>query len=103
MRQRDQIESMLCALNTEFAADDVVQGGAIDEPRNGETTDRDYETRSQNFDLFIHPGRAIANFIRRRNTSTAAWSCPGKTPAHRSEINCRSNGSFGECSELHEP
>ena len=91
MRQRDQIESMLCALNTELAADDFVQGGTIDEPRDGETADRDYETRSQNFDLFIHPGRAIANFIGCRNTIAAIWSFPRKTSANRCEINCRSN------------
>ena len=91
MRQRDQIESMLCAFNAEFAADDFVQGGAIDEPRDGETADRDYETRSQNFDLFIHPGRAIANFIGCRNTIAAIWSFPRKTSANRCEINCRSN------------
>src|SRR3989442_6298337 len=91
MRQWDQIESMLCAFNTEFAADDFVQRSAIDEPRDGETTDRDYETRSQNFDLFIQPGRAIANFIRRRNAIAAVRSFTRKTSAYCCEINCRSN------------
>src|SRR5438093_2154778 len=100
MRQRDQIESMLCAFNAEFAADDFVQGGAIDEPRDGETTDRDYETRSQNFDLFIHPGGGIGIFIWCRNTIAAIWSFPRKTSAYRFEVNCRSKHSFAYAAEF---
>jgi hypothetical protein len=54
-------------------------------------------------DFIIHPGRAIANLIRRRNTIAAARVFSGKTSADRREINLRANGSFIHSARFFEP
>jgi len=103
MRQRDQIKSTFGARYSKPATDHAFQLFAVNELRDGQTAHRDYETRFQNFDLVIHPGGAIANFIRRRNTIATGWSFAGETSTDRCEIDCRSHGGFVQTTELIEP
>jgi hypothetical protein len=103
MRQRDQIKSTLGAPYSKPATDHAFQLFAVNELRDGQTAHRNYETRFQNLDLVIHPGRAIANFIRRRNTIATGWSFAGETSTDRCEINFRSNNRFIHSAKGFEP
>src|SRR5215510_13865504 len=103
MRKGNQVERMPCALNTKFAADHFLQFRAIDELGDSQPTNRNNETRSQNFDFIIDPRRAVANLVRSRNAICAARIFAGKTAADRCEINFRSNGGFVHPTEFFEP
>ena len=56
MRQRNEIETVLRALSSKFATDDLFQFCAIDELGDGQSADRNDEPRPQDFDFVIHPG-----------------------------------------------
>lgn len=103
MRKRNYVEAMSGTLNTKFAADHFFQLRAIDELRDSQPADRNDEARPQNFDFIIHPGRAVANLVRSRNTICAARIFSGKTPADGGEINLRSNCGFVHPAEFFEP
>ncbi len=57
----------------------------------------------KNLNLIVHPRRAVANLVRRRNPISAAGIFSGKTPADRREINFRSNGGLVHSAEFFEP
>jgi hypothetical protein len=103
MRKRDHVETVPCALNTKSAADHFFQLRAVDELHNSQSAYRNNQTRPQNFDFIIHPGRAIADFIRSRNAICAARILSGKTTADGGEINFRTNCSFVHPAEFFEP
>jgi len=95
MRQRDQIHILPRTTDVKRAADDVFQFGALDELSDGQASDRNDQTRFKNRDFLIQPGRAIADFIRRRNPIAASGIFSGKTPTNRREINGRPDLNFG--------
>jgi hypothetical protein len=103
MRKRDHVETVPCALNTKFAADHFLQFRAVDELHDSQPSNRNDETRPQNFDLIIHPRSTVANLVRSRNTICAARILSGETPADRCEINSRSNRGFVHPAEFFEP
>jgi hypothetical protein len=103
MRQRNQIEVVIRALDAKFATDHFFQFPAIDTLRDGQTSDRNYEQRLEDLDFIIHPGRAIANLIRRRNTIAAARIFSGKASTDRREINPRANSGFIHSARFFEP
>ena len=86
MRKRNQVEAMPGTLTAKFPADYFFQLRAIDELRDSEPADGNDEARPQNSDFIIHPGSAVANFVRSRNAICAARIFSGKTAAHRCEI-----------------
>src|ERR1700730_13508250 len=88
MRQRDKIDNRSGAANSKFAADDFLEFVARNKLGDSEPADRDDETRPQNFELFVHPARAVTNFIRRRNAIAAGRSFTRKTPTYRREVDC---------------
>jgi hypothetical protein len=103
MRKRNHIETVPCALNTKFAANDFFQLRAIHELHDSQPTNWNNQARSQNFDFMIHPRRAVANLVRSRNAICAARILSGKTSADSGEINFRSNCGFVHPAELLEP
>lgn len=103
MRKRNYVELMSGTLNTKFAADHFFQLRAIDESCDRQPADRNDEARPQNFDFIIHPGSAVANFVRSRNAICAARIFSGKTAADRCKINFRSHRGFVHPAEFFEP
>ncbi len=103
MRKRNHVEAMPGTLNTKFAADHFFQLRRIDELRDSQPTDGNDEARPQNFDFVIHPGSAVANFVRSRNAICAARIFSGKTAANGGEINFRPNRGFVYAAEFFEP
>ena len=55
MRKRNHVEAVSRALDAKFTADHFLQLRAIDKLRDGQPSDRNDKTRSQNFDFIIHP------------------------------------------------
>jgi len=103
MRKRNHVERMSRSLDTKSAAYHFFQFRAVDELHDGQPAYRNNETWSQNLDFIIHPGRAVANLARSRNTVCAARIFAGKTTADRREINFRSNCGFVHSAEFFEP
>ena len=103
MRKRNHVEAMPGTLNAKFAADHFFQLRTIDELCDSQPTDGNNEARQQNFDFIIHPGRAVANFVRSRNAIRAARIFSGKTAANRCEINFGTDCSFVHPAKFFEP
>ena len=103
MRKRNHVEEVPGALNTKSAADHFLQFRAVDELHDSQPTHGNNEARPQYFDFIIHPGRAVANLIRRRNAICAARVFSGKTAADRCEVNFRSDRGFIHPAEFLEP
>src|SRR6266536_2418761 len=103
LRKRNHVEPVPGPLKAKFAADYFFQLRAIDELRDSQPADGNDETRPQNFDLTIHPGRAVANFVRSRNAICPARILSGKTPADSREVNFRSNCGFVHLTKFFEP
>ena len=103
MRKRNHVESVPRALDTKFATDHFFQFPTVDELRDSQTSNRNNKTRSQNFDLMVHPQRAVPNLFRSRNTICAARILSWKTAANCCEIHFRSNRSFVHPAEFFEP
>ena len=103
MRQRDKIDSHARAFRSKFSADDCVEFFEGDELRNRESPDRNGKARPEYFEFFIHPRRAIANFVRGRDAVAAAGRFAGETSAHGCEIDCRSYRRLVHGAEFVEP
>jgi hypothetical protein len=103
MRQWNQIESMSSPVDAKFPSDHLFKLRGSHKLRDGQSPNWNYETRLENFDFIVHPRRAIANFLRRRDTIAAAGIFSGKTPADCCEINSRSNGCFIHSAEFFKP
>lgn len=86
MRQRNQVEAMSRTCDSEFSPNYVFQLCAIDKLDNGQSTDRNDQTRPQDLNFIVHPGRAIANLIWRRDAVGAAGIFTRETAADGSEI-----------------
>ena len=103
MRQRDYFEGATVAADLETAPDDFVQFFEREELRDRKFADGDDESRLQQIDLIIHPGRTIPDLVRRWN-AVAARSCfPRETAAHGREINLRAHFHFVQVTEFLEP
>ena len=103
MRQRDKIEDVSGAMRPRFATDHLIQFRALDKLRDRQTADGNYQTRFQDFDFLVHPGRAIMNFIRRRHAIGSAGRFSRKTSTYSGEINLRSHDGFVHSAKLIEP
>ena len=86
MGQRNYVETVPCTCNTEFSSNYFLQFCAIDELRDRQSANGNNETRAQNSDFIIHPPRAIANLIWRRDAVGAAEIFTRETAADGSEI-----------------
>src|SRR4051812_239292 len=71
VRQRYQIESATLVADGEGAADDLVEFFEGQELGDGQFADGNDEVRLKQIDLVVHPTRAVADFIRRRNSIAA--------------------------------
>jgi len=67
MRQRNQIKALSGAVRAKLATDNLLQLCEFDKLRDRESANRNNQTRLQDLDLFVHPGRTIANFVRCRH------------------------------------
>jgi hypothetical protein len=103
MRKRNHVESVSRPFSSKSVTDYVFQFHAINELHNSQPAQGNNEAWPQNLDFIVHPGRAVADFIRRRNTVCAAGILSGKATAHRCEINFRSNRGFVHTAEFFEP
>jgi len=103
MRQRNYVKAMPRACDPEFSANHSPQFFAVDELRDSQPSHGNDETRSQNSNLVVHPRRAVANLVRRRNAVRAAGIFPGKTAADCGKINHRSNCGFVHPAEFFKP
>src|SRR2546429_714575 len=103
MRQRDKIESMFGGASAKRAADHLFQFCALHKLPDGQSPDRNNQSRLKNFDLLVHPRRTITNFIRRRHAIGSAGRFSGETTADRREIDCRSNRGLVHSAKLFEP
>ena len=103
MGQRDHVKVMPRACDAKLAANYFLQFCAVDELGDCQPADWNDQTWLQHSNLIVHPGRAVADFVRRRNAISAARILPRKTTAHRCEVNCGSNGSFIHPAKFFEP
>jgi hypothetical protein len=103
MGKRNQIKSATLPPDLEGAAYDLVEFLEREELGDGEFADGNDELRSQKVDLVVHPGRAISDFVRRRDAVATGGSFSGKTAADCSEINPRPHLFFAHPAELLEP
>jgi hypothetical protein len=103
MREWNQIESVIRPAGPKLSADHLLQFLAFNELTNCQSADRNDQTRFQNLDFFIQPGRTIANFVRRRDPIRAAWGFTWKTSADRREINLRADNGFVHPAKILEP
>src|SRR2546425_8188571 len=103
MRQRDEIESVFGAASAKLSADYFLQLFALYELRDGQPSDRNNQPRLQDFDFFVHPRRAVADFVRSGHSIRSAGRFAGETSANGREINCRSHGGLVHCAKLLEP
>ena len=103
MRQWNQIKPVIRAARPEFSADHLLELLALDELRDGEPSDRNYQTRLENLDLLVHPRCTISDFVRRRHAIGSARRFSGETSAYRRKIDSRTNGGLVYSTELLEP
>ena len=114
MRQRNYVEMMPRTGNLEFSANNLLQSvgeadsfpyklRAIDELHDSQPSYGNDETGPQNLNFVMHPRRAVANLIWRRNAVSAAGIFSGKTSTDCCEINFRSNGGLVHPAKLFEP
>src|SRR5258708_24202494 len=103
MRQRNEIKALSGAMRAKLATDNLLQLCEFDKLRDRESANRNDETWFQNFDLFVHPGRTVANFVRRRDAISPAGRFAGKAATDGGEVNGGSHGSFVHSAELLEP
>ena len=86
MRQRNQVETVSCTCDAEFPPNYFLQLCAIDELCDRQSANGNNETRPQNLNLIVHPGRAIANLVWRRDAVGAAGIFTRETAADGGEI-----------------
>ena len=103
MRQWNQIKPVIRAARPEFSANHSFQLFALDELRDGESSDRNYQTRLEYRDLLVHPRLAISDFVRRGYAIGSARRFSGETSANCGEVNFRSNRGFVHSAKLLEP
>jgi hypothetical protein len=103
MWKRNEVEVMVCALDTIFATDCLFELGAIDELSDGQSAYGNYETRFQDSNLVVHPGRTVEDFIGGGNAIATAHSFAWETSANGGEINCRSDTCFVYPAKFFEP
>src|SRR5689334_21840050 len=103
MRQRDQVEAVSSALTPKLSANHQFELFAIDELGNGQPSNGNDELGPKNFDFVSHPGRTVANFIRRRHAIRASRRLSRKTAADRGKINFRADVSLIHSAKLIEP
>lgn len=103
MRQRNYVKAMPGPCDPEFSTNYLLQFFAVDELHDSQPAHRDDETWLQDLNLIVHPRRAVANLVRRRNPISAAGIFSGKTPADRREINFGSNGGLVHSAKFFEP
>src|SRR5262249_39300310 len=103
MRQRNQVEAVARMHDAKFAANYLFQFCTVDELHDRKSADGNNETRLQNPNLTIHPQRAVANFIRRRDAIRATGILAGETAADGGKIDLRSNGGFVHSAKFFEP
>ena len=103
MGQRNKIEDVFGATSAKLAADHLLQFRALDELPDCQSPDRNNQTRLKNFDLFVHPGGAIENFVWRRHAVGAAGRFSRETSTYRRKINFGSHGGFVHPAKFLEP
>lgn len=103
MRQWNQIKPVIRAARPEFSSNHSFQVFALDELRDGESSDRNYQTRLEYRDLLVYPRLAISDFVRRGYAIGSARRFSGETSAYRREIDSRTNGGLIHSTELLNP
>jgi hypothetical protein len=103
MRQRNQIAAMSCTRDAKLPANYLLQSYAVHELGDRQSADGDNQTRPKHLNFVLHPGRAIANLIRRWNTICAAGVFTGETSTDGGKINFRANSGFIHSAESFEP
>ena len=103
MRQRDKIDNYTCAFRAKFSSDHIFKFFEGQKLREGQPSDRNNKTRTQNSELIIHPGRAISNFIRCRYAVATARRFAGETSTDRGEVDGRSYRPLVHATEFLEP
>ena len=103
MRQRNDVKAMPSACDPQFSANYFRQSFAVDELRYSQASHGNDETWLEDLNLIVHPRRAVANLVRRRNAIRAAGIFSGKTPADCREINLRADGGLVHPAEFFKP
>jgi hypothetical protein len=103
MGQRDEIKRHAMVIDQKLAANHFIEFGEGDELRDCQFSDWNHQPRPQDFELVIHPGGAIANFLGRRDPVAATGRFPWETSTDRSEVDGGSKGGLVHSSEFFEP
>src|SRR2546423_9857684 len=103
MRQRNQIEGAAFIANLKRAADDFVQFFKGKKLRDSEFADGNQKFGLEQIDFVIHPGRAVTDFVRRRNPIAASRRFPRETATNRGEINFGANLVFAHRAKFAKP
>jgi hypothetical protein len=103
MRQRDYFEGATVAADLKTAPHDFVQFLEREKLRDRKFADGDDESRLEQGDLSIHPGRTIPDFIRRWNAIATRSRFPGETSTDGCEVNLRAHFRFIQVTEFFEP
>lgn len=103
MGQRNQIEGNAIATEDEFSANDIFQLFERNKLGDGKSAHSYDESWLQNLEFLVHPGRAIANFLRIRHPIGAAGRFSGKTAADGCEVNAGAHDWFSQPAEFFKP
>lgn len=103
MRKRDEIEGKAFILDDEPATNDAIEFVHDDEPGNGKSANGNNESRTQDLQLIVHPGRTIRNLLRRWHAIGPAGCFSGKTTDDSSEVDSRTHRRFIHCAPLFKP
>lgn len=103
MRQWDEVEPNAGAFYPKFAANDSFETWARDKLGDGESANRDNELGLQDSDFFVHPERAIANFIRTWNAISAGSGLARETSADGGEVDAGPNSGLVQSTKALQP
>jgi hypothetical protein len=94
MGQGDHVERPTIPTELERTANDCVELLESKKLRDRKFTHGDDKPRLQELDFIVHPGRAVPDFIRRRDSIAPRGRLAGEAAADRGKINSRANFDF---------
>src|SRR5689334_158981 len=90
-------------MSTKFSTDYLVQLFALHKLTDGQSTDRNNQTGSKDFNFVVHPGRTVENFIGRRYSIGPSRRFSRETSADRGKINLGADFWLGRSAKSFEP
>src|SRR5258708_2079715 len=103
MGERNQIEDATFVADLERATDNFIEFFEGEKLGDGEFTYGNDQIWLEKVDLIVHPGGAIPDLVRRRDSVATCAIYPGKTAADGRKINRSAHLFLGHSAKLPEP